>query len=626
MSLRKKCFFILTVVITLYATIDYSIQRSFIFNSYLALEKQEAEKDLNRTLSSLKREIHHLNAFTYDWAAWDDTYSFIQDRNAAYIESNLQLPSFVENELSLISYIDQQGNVVWSKAIDRETRSALSIKEFEGKISSRDHLLIAHSSTDSHISGLYLSSIGPLLIATRPIITSELEGPVRGTLIMAKQLNAKFIQTLQEQTRVPLHIWSINDPAIPTDDRKSLALLSPDTPALIHEHSSDEIHVYTFFPDYRNRPALLVRIDVARNISRRGSESIRFTLLSSLGAGLLILIVFLILLSRTVISPIEKFTSHVTNIANNDRLHEKLSVKSNDEIGYLAREFNSMTGQLADAHEKLMQKSYFSGMAEIAAGIMHNIGNTLNPASVNVSLILKYQHEFPLTNIKTALQELTAPDLNPERREKLHEYLRMAIDHLEELFADNDAKLQDVYDRFTLIETILTDHRNFSRADKLVEEFHPAELIQEAVMLLPLTSEIDIKIVQDPSLGQLKTIKNQKISLKHIVMNVLVNAVESIHSTGRDDGKITIRGEMLAVQSHEFMHLEICDNGIGLTTEEVDKIFDREYSTKKRQNTGFGLHWCANTIIALGGKIMAEPDETTGGVCIHLLIPRETIL
>ena len=52
-------------------------------------------------MRALNREIYHLDSFTNDWAAWDDTYRFMQDRDPIYIESNLVDQTFVGNRLNL---------------------------------------------------------------------------------------------------------------------------------------------------------------------------------------------------------------------------------------------------------------------------------------------------------------------------------------------------------------------------------------------------------------------------------------------------------------------------------------------------------------------------------------------
>lgn len=86
MTLKKKIVGIIVVLMSLTAVMNFTIYRWVIFPHFKALERQQAEKDLSRCTAALKSEIDHLDAFTNDWAAWDDTYRFIADQNSAYIQ------------------------------------------------------------------------------------------------------------------------------------------------------------------------------------------------------------------------------------------------------------------------------------------------------------------------------------------------------------------------------------------------------------------------------------------------------------------------------------------------------------------------------------------------------------
>ena len=72
-----------------------------------------------------------------------------------------------------------------------------------------------------------------------------------------------------------------------------------------------------------------------------------------------------------------------------------------------------------------------------------------------------------------------------------------------------------------------------------------------------------------------------------------------------------------------MLHWTIKDNGIGITPDKIGTIFERGASSKSQGLTGIGLHWCANTISAMQGRIWAESDGTHRGACFHLLVPTE---
>jgi sensor histidine kinase regulating citrate/malate metabolism len=70
-----------------------------------------------------------------------------------------------------------------------------------------------------------------------------------------------------------------------------------------------------------------------------------------------------------------------------------------------------------------------------------------------------------------------------------------------------------------------------------------------------------------------------------------------------------------------MLHIEVRDNGGGITPEAMAQLFQRGFSTKSEKKGGIGLHWCANSIIAMNGKIHATSDGEGKGATFHLLLP-----
>lgn len=121
MSLKSKAVLIFLGIFVVYGATDYVVQQFVVLPSFIALEQNEAQKDLERAVEAIKREVHHLNTFCWDWSAWDDTYAFMISRSKKYIESNLVLNTFTGNGINLIYFIDRGGEAIWGKTYDLKT-------------------------------------------------------------------------------------------------------------------------------------------------------------------------------------------------------------------------------------------------------------------------------------------------------------------------------------------------------------------------------------------------------------------------------------------------------------------------------------------------------------------------
>ena len=186
MSLREKILVALAIVIMLSVIAHHTIISQLIFPSYTSLERTSAKRDMERVVAAIDREIEHLSTLVYDWASWDDSYRFVTDANGDYIETNLPYSTFDSNELNLIAYYDGDGGLVWGQAYDLESEDDLAFPAVLREQLPEGHLLFGARADDQYLAGIFNSARGPLLLAARPILTSEDEGPARGTLVMAQ--------------------------------------------------------------------------------------------------------------------------------------------------------------------------------------------------------------------------------------------------------------------------------------------------------------------------------------------------------------------------------------------------------------------------------------------------------
>jgi C4-dicarboxylate-specific signal transduction histidine kinase len=136
------------------------------------------------------------------------------------------------------------------------------------------------------------------------------------------------------------------------------------------------------------------------------------------------------------------------------------------------------------------------------------------------------------------------------------------------------------------------------------------------------TSPITVEI--DQALAKLPAALGNRITLTQVLGNLMANAAESIRAAGVADGKIVVTGYGETVDGREMLHVEVRDNGEGIAAETMPSLFQRGFSTKTDKKGGIGLHWCANSIIAMNGKIHATSDGRGKGATFHLLLPMAT--
>ncbi|MBN1763178.1 MAG: histidine kinase, partial [Methanomicrobia archaeon] len=100
MTLQKKVLITIGAAIVFMVVVLFAISQIFILSSFIELEEEHTRQNVEQVTNALAGEISHIDTITFDWAAWDDTYAFIEDRNEEYIASNLIDGTFADLELN----------------------------------------------------------------------------------------------------------------------------------------------------------------------------------------------------------------------------------------------------------------------------------------------------------------------------------------------------------------------------------------------------------------------------------------------------------------------------------------------------------------------------------------------
>jgi DNA-binding LacI/PurR family transcriptional regulator/signal transduction histidine kinase len=294
----------------------------------------------------------------------------------------------------------------------------------------------------------------------------------------------------------------------------------------------------------------------------------------------------------------------------------------------LERKVEERTRELAATQRRLLDAARRAGMAEIAVGALHNIGNLFNSVNVSATVISARDGVAELEGLRrvAALLEGHRGDLagyfaTDARAAFIPEYLGRLVERLAATQDAIGAESASLQGRLALIRETILGLQSYAReGDDLLphERIDLAELVEVALQVQAGDLAGHAIRVQR-ALGALPEVVSQRSKILHVLVNVVKNAAEAMRNVPEARRLLTIAGR---IEARDRVVLTLRDEGEGISAEHLPRVFAYGFTTKAAGN-GFGLHACANIMRQLRGEIRVESDGLDRGARVTLCFPRE---
>ncbi|MGI9232368.1 MAG: CHASE4 domain-containing protein [Woeseiaceae bacterium] len=612
MNLYKKISLALVGVVGVFALGSYFALSKTLIPAFDELEQRAAAQDMARARNGLKSYGRVLSVTSTDWGQWDETHAFMQGRNHDFEEENLEPDSLIALDLNVLVMYDLAGNPFWSMFVDTETGNAQPVTESIIAWSTATKLIRFDSPT-AETRGLINSGPGPMIVSARPITHSDKSGPVVGTLVVGRLLDEPRMADLRETAKVSL------DLSMPTST--DLTASKTDRQEFFGHTDQvilDEVRVTRqFLHDIHGAPIAILSVASPRSITGLRQDTVTSLIVLFAGLGTLIVIGLWIILTTLVVRPISKLRHEMVKIEEGGDLSDRVNMRRSDEIGDLSHAFDNMLQELDDARRRHIDQSFKAGMAEVAAGVLHNVRNSLMPVLNNVVMARDLAARSSGDNMRKAVDELLSGDASESRRGKLLQYLHMSRDQIDKERENIVNDLGDATNQLNHVVAILRDQEQYTHAEPVLEKVNLAELLKEASCVIPANDDIDVAVEMADTVTSCN-VRAHRIGLLQVLNNVLLNAYESIARTQAGRGLISVMAKVDDDAVDPRVHITIQDSGTGIESEALEHVFDRGYTTKSVGAGGLGLHWSANALASMSGQISVFSKGAGQGAEFHL--------
>jgi PAS domain S-box-containing protein len=282
---------------------------------------------------------------------------------------------------------------------------------------------------------------------------------------------------------------------------------------------------------------------------------------------------------------------------------------------------------LAKAQSDLVTAAHSAGMAEIATGVLHDVGNILNSVNVSSEMILKQLsagtvNAFEKVDAMMAEQTDVADFLsNDPKGQKVPQLISGLVKRLGKEWEELRDETRGLSDKIEMIKNVIHTQQSYAKAGLHMEPCSLPRLLEDALSIQAATlSKHAIHV--ERLFAPVPVVQAQRTKLIHILTNLIRNALDAMRDNGERQRELT-----LAIgHDDKDVYIRIKDSGSGISEENLTKIFTHGFTTKQ-DGHGFGLHSCANFMTEMGGRIAVASDGPEQGSAFTLYLPisRDTL-
>jgi PAS domain S-box-containing protein len=279
--------------------------------------------------------------------------------------------------------------------------------------------------------------------------------------------------------------------------------------------------------------------------------------------------------------------------------------------------------RLGEMHRSLLDVSRQAGMAEMATGVLHNVGNALNSVNVSVNLLAERLQQSRVQGLRKATSLLAehAADLTTflagdARGKTLPSYLQALSG---QLTTERDELLEEVHTLQKSVEhikSVVSMQQAHARFSGMVERLEVTPLLDDALRLHSESFErLGIQVRREYT--EVPLVRLDRHKLLQILLNLLSNACHALLESGRPDKLLTIRVERTVTQR---LRITVADNGVGIAPEDAPRLFTQGFTTKK-DGHGFGLHISALAAAEMDAFLSCTSEGRGQGATFTIDLP-----
>src|SRR5450830_655467 len=341
MNLRTRLLIVALLALTVFVAAFYVLTGVTIDRTYARVDNESAQRQVLRAHSYMDYVLGALGSTCSDWAYWDDTYEFVLDHNAAYVDSNLSPTSLATIDVDVMVFLDTSGKVVSAKF---QTLANQTLDDTVADLVKQlrpGTTLWTQAMVDPGLPGYLQVGKRDVMVAARPILTSASTGPARGVLVFVGYLDDAFFAGMAETVGGPVTFQPVSQVQPDTVESRALALLTQGQSTVGLPTGTDEVRGFEQHTDLAGNPAFLLATTAKRTQSTEITQLKRIVVLATSMIGAILAAIAIVMMNHFVLQRITSLGRQVTEVGHTSNLALRVRLSGSDELAQLATDINA---------------------------------------------------------------------------------------------------------------------------------------------------------------------------------------------------------------------------------------------------------------------------------------------
>lgn len=318
------------------------------------------------------------------------------------------------------------------------------------------------------------------------------------------------------------------------------------------------------------------------------------------------------------------FCAHLRALLDNVALireldHERAILRqSNQNLDDSLKELKETQVSLVQQRTVMLQVSRQAGMAEVATGVLHNVGNVLNSINVSVQVAAERLAALRTRGLARVIEllERGQRETGPETIRKVTDYLQQLSSYLDKEKGALLREVSSMQHHIDHIKRVIGKQQDYAQAIGVFECCELAHIVDDAFALAADSlKRYEIEVIR--RYADVPSLQVDRHKVLQILINLVGNAIYAVRTSQTNERRIEASIDLVPPAR---LRVTVCDNGIGIDGNYLPRLFTHGFTTKESGH-GFGLHTSAIAAKELGGELRGTSEGTDRGATFVLELP-----